>query len=335
MEFSHAAGDAGGNETAGLRPEGGQRVDRYERLTKQLRDAMPALELRAEEPMSRHTTFRIGGPARLMALPRTEEEAALTLRTARELGIEPFFLGNGSNLLVADRGYDGFILKLAGELEGLRVIPPSKPEEGARLEAGGAVLLSRLSKAAQDQGLSGLEFAQGIPGSVGGAVTMNAGAYGGEIAQVLVQVAALERDGTMRLLSGADCGLGYRRSRFSSGELLICRAVFALPQGDREEIGARMEELSRRRREKQPLDLPSAGSMFKRPQGHYAAALIDQCGLKGAAVGGAQVSEKHAGFVVNRGGATCADVLNLVELVRRRVLAQTGVELEMEVRVLG
>ena len=307
---------------------------RLERLGAVLRDRCPALELRENEPMSRHTTFRIGGPVRLMALPGTEEEARVVLQTARELEAEPFFLGNGSNLLVADEGYDGFVIKLAGALEGLRAVPPEEPGLGWRLEAGGALLLSRLSRAALEHGLTGLEFAQGIPGSVGGGVTMNAGAYGGEIGQVLVQVAALEKDGTERLVSGDDCGFGYRRSCFSGGDLLICRAVFALPEGDREEISARMEDFARRRKEKQPLEYPSAGSMFKRPPGHFAAALIDQCGLKGLTVGGAQVSEKHAGFVINRGDATCADVLALVELVRERVLARTGVELEMEVKVL-
>ena len=164
---------------------------------------------------------------------------------------------------------------------------------------------------------------------------MNAGAYGGETAQVLLQVTALERDGTQRLLSGAECGFSYRHSRFSEGDLLICRAVFALPEGNREEIAGRMADFAQRRREKQPLEYPSAGSTFKRPQGHFAAALIDQCGLKGRAVGGAQVSEKHAGFLINRGGATCADVLELADQVRQEVLRQTGVELELEIRVLG
>ena len=306
-------------------------MDRFELLRTELTRRCPGLELREEEPMARHTSFHIGGPARLMALPRTEEEARETLQAAWALEIPPFFLGNGSNLLVADRGYEGFVVKPAGALEEIRALPPERPGEKGRLKAGGAALLSRLSKAALDQGLTGLEFAQGIPGSVGGGVTMNAGAYGG----VLLQVTALERDGTQRLLSGADCGLSYRHSRFSEGDLLICRAVFALPEGNREEIAGRMADFAQRRREKQPLEYPSAGSTFKRPQGHFAAALIDQCGLKGLTVGGAQVSEKHAGFVINRGGATCADVLALVDQVRERVLRETGVTLEREVRLLG
>lgn len=305
-----------------------------ERLEKLLRERCPELGLRVNEPMSRHTTFRIGGPAALMALPKSVDEAQTVLRAARELDIEPFILGNGSNLLVADEGYPGFVVKLAGEFEEIRVIPPAKPGDNGRLEAGGAVLLSRLSKTALEQGLTGLEFAGGIPGSVGGAVTMNAGAYGGEISQALLRVLVLERDGTKRLFSGSNCDLSYRRSRFSGGGALICQAVFALTPGDPAAIRARVEELNARRKEKQPLEYPSAGSVFKRPPGHFAAALIDQCGLKGLTVGGAQVSAKHAGFVVNRGDATCADVLELVRQVQERVLAQTGVELEMEVKVL-
>lgn len=302
-------------------------MDRFEQLYDRLHSRCPALELREGESMARHTTFRLGGPARLMALPRTKEEAAQAVKAARELDLAPFFLGNGSNLLVADEGYPGFVVKLQGELSQVR-------EDGGCLTAGGGVLLSRLAGAALERGLTGLEFAGGIPGSVGGGVTMNAGAYGGELAQVLERVTVLEGDGSVTVLPGPECGFGYRRSVFSGGERLILEAAFRLRPGDRGEIAARMEDLAVQRRTKQPLEYPSAGSMFKRPQGYFAAALIDQCGLKGLTVGGAQVSEKHAGFVVNRGGATCADVLELVEQVRRRVLDQTGVELEMEVKVL-
>ena len=298
-----------------------------ERLEKLLRERCPELELRVSEPMSKHTTFRIGGPAALMALPRTTVEAKAAVKAARDLGVEPFFLGNGSNLLVADEGYPGFIIKLTWDFDGIR-------EVNRGLEAGSAVLLSRLSNALVGRGLTGLEFAGGIPGSVGGAVTMNAGAYGGEMAQVLESVTFLDEAGEVCTLPVSECGFGYRKSIFSQRKCLILRARFRLEQGDGYAIKARMDELTAKRREKQPIDLPSAGSMFKRPPGYFAAALIDQCGLKGLTVGGAQVSEKHAGFVVNRGGATCADVLELVRQVRERVLDQTGVELEMEVRVL-
>ena len=303
-------------------------MDRFEQLAAALRAGCPDLELREQEPMSRHTTFRIGGPVRLMALPKTEKEAQAVLKTAWELECPPFFLGNGSNLLVADAGYEGFVLKLARGMDQVQ-------EVNRRLVAGSAMLLSQLAWAALGRGLAGLEFAHGIPGSLGGAVTMNAGAYGGEMAQVVTAVTCLTRRGELETAPADRCAFSYRHSAFSDGSRLILRVEFSLPQGDPEEIRAKIEDLARRRKEKQPLEWPSAGSMFKRPPGHFAAALIDQCGLKGLTVGGAQVSEKHAGFVVNRGGATCADVLALVDQVRERVLRQTGVELEMEVRVLG
>mgnify|MGYP001034603724 CR=1 FL=1 len=299
-----------------------------ERLEKLLRERCPELELRVSEPMSKHTTFRIGGPAALMALPRTAVEAKAAVKAVRDLGVEPFFLGNGSNLLVADEGYPGFIIKLTWDFDGIR-------EVNRGLEAGSAVLLPRLSNAAFGWGLTGLEFASGIPGSVGGAVTMNAGAYGGEVAQVLESVTFLDEAGEICTLPASACGFGYRKSIFSDRKCLILKARFHLNQGDPASIRARMEALAAKRREKQPLEYPSAGSMFKRPPGHFAAALIDQCGLKGFTVGGAQVSAKHAGFVINRGDAACADVLELVRQVRERVLAQTGVELELEVKMLG
>ena len=303
-------------------------MDRFEQLAAALRAGCPDLELREQEPMSRHTTFRIGGPVRLMALPKTEKEAQAVLKTAWELECPPFFLGNGSNLLVADAGYEGFVLKLARGMDQVQ-------EVNRRLVAGSAMLLSQLAWAALGRGLAGLEFAHGIPGSLGGAVTMNAGAYGGEMAQVVTAVTCLNRRGELETVPADRCAFSYRHSAFSDGSRLILRVEFSLPQGDPEEIRAKIEDLARRRKEKQPLEWPSAGSMFKRPAGHFAAALIEQCGLKGLTVGGAQVSEKHAGFVINRGGATCADVLALVDQVRERVLRQTGVELEMEVRVLG
>ena len=302
-------------------------MERLAELKKRLEEGCPGLELREDEPMSRHTTFRIGGPAALMALPRTVGEAKAAVKAARALEVEPFFLGNGSNLLVADGGYPGFVVKLAGDFDQIR-------EVNRGLEAGSAVLLSRLSNALLGRGLTGLEFAGGIPGSVGGAVTMNAGAYGGEMAQVLESAAFLDESGEVRTLPAPECGFGYRKSVFSDRKCLILKARFHLEQGGPAAIKARMEELAAKRREKQPLEYPSAGSMFKRPPGHFAAALIDQCGLKGLTVGGAQVSEKHAGFVVNRGGATCNHVLELVRQVKEEVLRQTGVELEMEVKVL-
>lgn len=300
-------------------------MDQFESLQAELSRRCPALELRAGEPMSRHTSFRIGGPAALMALPKSLEEAAVAVRTAWEVGVEPVFMGNGSNLLAPDEGVERFLIKAVPGLDGCRV-------QGSDFIAGSGVTLARLASFALGQGLTGLEFAHGIPGSLGGAITMNAGAYGGEMAQVVRSVACLTREGKAETVE--NFAFGYRRSVFSDGQRMIISARLELRPGDADVIQARMEELSLQRRSKQPLEYPSAGSMFKRPAGYYAAALIDQCGLKGLTVGGAQVSEKHAGFVINRGGATCCDVLKLVEQIHRRVLAQTGVELEMEVKVL-
>ena len=307
-------------------------MDRFEWLQQELARRCPGLEVRANEPMSRHTSFRIGGPARLMALPKSAVQAKAAVLAAREADILPFFLGNGSNLLVPDEGVERFLIQPAGRYS---ADPLNRVwEENGQLCAGGGVSLAVLANAAQGRALTGLEFASGIPGSVGGGVVMNAGAYGGEMAQVLVSVTALDLDGSIQTIPAESCGLGYRRSVFSDGQRLVLEARFQLESGDPDAIRARMDELAARRKEKQPLEYPSAGSMFKRPEGYFAAALIDQCGLKGFAVGGAQVSEKHAGFVVNRGGATCADVLELVRQVQARVQEQTGVALEMEVKVL-
>lgn len=297
----------------------------FDLLKEQLNTLCPQLDVRENEPLERHTSFHIGGPASLMALPATREEAVLCVRTASKLGIEPFFMGNGSNLLAADEGVERFIVKTSN----LRLCE----SEGNMITADSGVTLARLAVFAREQGLTGLEFAHGIPGTLGGAVTMNAGAYGGEMAQVVRKVTVLTKEGEVETLYSFD--FGYRRSAFSDGGRMILGAELELAVGDRERIGARMEELALQRQSKQPLEYPSAGSMFKRPEGYFAAALIDQCGLKGLTVGGAQVSEKHAGFVINRGGATCADVLELVKQVKDRVLGGTGVSLEMEVKVLG
>ena len=302
-------------------------MDRFERLASALR-RIPGLEVRENEPMKRHTTFRIGGPARLMALPRSRKEAAAAVRAATEAGIAPFFLGNGSNLLVADHGYEGFVLKACG-LDQVR-------EVNRRLRAESGITLARLANAALGRGLTGLEFAHGIPGTLGGAVVMNAGAYGGEMVQVLTAVTYLDGAGEEHTLPAAACALTYRHSRFSDRpDWLVLEAELELRPGDGEAIRARMDELAAKRREKQPLEWPSGGSTFKRPEGHFAAALIEGCGLKGVGIGGGRVTEKHAGFVVNRGGATADDVRRLMALVQETVLRETGVALEPEVRLLG
>lgn len=301
-------------------------MERLNALKTKLAQISPALELLEQEPMSRHTTFRVGGPVSLMILPRSAQQAADAVRAAAEEGITPFFLGNGSNLLVPDAGIDAFVIKTVNGLSNVSV-------DGTSVTAESGILLSRLAVFARDCGLTGLEFAHGIPGSLGGAVTMNAGAYDGEMAQVITSVTFLNASGEVESTDQFD--FSYRHSAFSDGTRLILGAQMQLRKGEPDAIRERMEELMERRKSKQPLEWPSAGSTFKRPQGHFAAALIDQCGLKGLTVGGAQVSEKHAGFVVNKGGATCADILELMDQVRKRVFDQTGVTLEPEVKLLG
>lgn len=304
-----------------------------EGLEKRLREECPELELRRNEPMSRYTTFRVGGPVALMAFPKGEEVHRV-VETAFLCNVRPFFLGNGSNLLVSDAGYDGFVIKLSGRYTEGEVY-------ANELMVGGAMLLSQVANLALQHGLTGLEWAAGIPGTVGGAVTMNAGAYGGEMSQALHQVHVLGYDGRFEVVSNKECEFSYRHSAFSHGQRLILEGVFLLEPGDPAAIKARMAELAEKRRTKQPLEYPSAGSTFKRPAPLpdgtpvYAAALIDRCGCKGLTVGGAQVSEKHAGFIINKGGATCADILALIEEVKKRVFDQTGILLELEVKTLG
>ena len=312
-------------------------------LISRLRERCPGLELRENEPMSRHTSFQVGGPVPLMALPGSLEEASLVLGTAAlEFGIRPFFMGKGTNLLFADGGADLLVIKSCGGLDRLKLEEDWMAERpnGRTIAAESGVSLARLASFALECGLTGLEFAQGIPGSVGGAVTMNAGAYGGEMSQVVTSVSAdvLPSEGLVR--EHRDPEFSYRHSAYQTGDEFIRKVYFTLDPGDPSEIRAKMEGFARRRREKQPLEWPSAGSTFKRPapvdgKPVYAAALIEQCGLKGLTVGGAQVSEKHAGFVINRGGATAADILALMEQVKKRVFDRTGVELEPEVRIVG
>ena len=291
--------------------------------------ALPGLELRDNEPMYRHTTFRVGGPVTLMALPRSVEELSTAVSLAKEAGIEPFFLGRGSNLLVADRGAEAFLIKLAGGLDRLELLGENS------LYVGAGVTLAQAAVFALEHALTGLEFAHGIPGTLGGGVFMNAGAYDGELSQVISWADCLDETGRRFRLEGPDLELGYRTSVFSRKPWVVTGARLDLTPGDPAAIRARMEDLSHRRRSKQPLEFPSAGSTFKRPAGHFAGALIQEAGLKGVRIGGAQVSEKHAGFVVNTGGATSDDILSLIRLVRDTVLEKTGVLLEPEVRMLG
>ena len=299
----------------------------FESLHNLLQREIPELELRREEPMSRHTTFKVGGPAALLALPSAEEQLTKAVKLARMEGIEPLFVGLGSNLLVDDHGLNALVIKTAPQMNTCRV-------EGTRVTAWAGAPLAQVANTAADHGLTGLEFAHGIPGSLGGAVVMDAGAYDGEMRHVVRSVRALNRNCEVEELTAERCEFGYRRSVFSDGSRLVISATMELQPGEEDAIRSRMAELMEKRKSKQPLEWPSAGSTFKRPEGHFAAALIDQCGLKGFRVGGAQVSEKHAGFVINAGGATCRDILNLMDAVRERVFWETGVELEPEVKYL-
>lgn len=292
-----------------------------------LRAMCPDAAFTENEPLSAHTSFRIGGPAALMAFPKNEDELAVLLRAASQCGVKPRILGAGTNVLAPDEGLDGLVICTKDCLLGLRAL------EGGRIEAMAGETLAHAAVFARGQSLTGLEFAHGIPGTVGGGVYMNAGAYGGEIAQVAEETTVLMADGTRRVLRGAEQAFAYRTSAFERMECIIVKTVFALRPGDADEIGARMRELMEKRRTSQPLELPSAGSTFKRPAGAYAGALIEASGLKGRGVGGAEVSRKHAGFVVNRGGATAQDVLETIKLVQETVYSDSGFRLEPEVRI--
>ena len=292
-----------------------------------LKQIIPEKYILSNEPMKKHTTFRIGGPADIFAAPESIEEIEAVCRFAKEEGIPLFVLGNGSNLLVADDGMDGIVLQIYKNYSGIEV-------NGNELTVKAGTLLSSTSKAALNEELTGFEFAGGIPGTFGGAVVMNAGAYGGEMVQVLKEVKVLTKDGEIKTLKAEELELGYRTSNVLKNEYVVLEGVIALEKGNKEEIKAKMDEYALARKTKQPLEYPSAGSTFTRPEGYFAAALIDQCGLKGMTVGGAQVSEKHAGFVINRGGATCADVTALMAVIQRRVWEEKGVRLEPEIKMV-
>ncbi len=299
----------------------------YTALDKMIGDYLPDLEWACDEPMAKHTSFRIGGPARRMAFPKTREQLVVLAGLLQEAGIEPLLLGNGTNLLVADEGLDTVVINTSAQLS--RVEQTGECE----LTADAGVSLCQLALFAWKQGLAGLAFAHGIPGTLGGGVVMNAGAYGGELKDVIADVTALYPDG-VRTLTADEMGFSYRHSVFSSGEGIVLGAKLKLEPGDPNAIKAKMDELMARRKASQPLEFPSAGSTFKRPPGHYAGPLIESCGLKGARIGEAEVSCKHAGFVVNAGGATCADVLALMEKVQKTVFDTYGVLLEPEVKIV-
>lgn len=305
-----------------------------EKTTAALAKALAAEQLPfvQQEVLAGHTTFKIGGPAAFWCAPRNAAELRRILQHCRAQGVRVYLLGNGSNTLFDDAGFDGAVV----DMRGLNEMKASDADTDlVRITAGAGQTLGRLCSKAQTLGLTGLEFACGIPGTVGGAVYMNAGAYGGELKDVLESVTFLDSDLQLRTLPAADLKMGYRTSLFEENhDWCILSATVVLRHGDGAAVLARMQELLGRRKDKQPLEWPSAGSTFKRPQGAFAGKLIEECGLRGFTVGGAQISEKHCGFVINRGGATCADVVALTEQVSRIVRDKTGFVLEREIRVV-
>ena len=304
-------------------------MDWYKQLDKEIAEKLPDLKVMCDEPMKYYTSFRIGGPARRMAYPEGVEQFVVLLDLAYACGANPLVIGKGTNLLVADEGLDRLVINTAA-MAGIQ----SGGETGVLLAEAGAPLV-RLADFACKLGLAGLEFAHGIPGSVGGAVCMNAGAYDGEMKQVIESVTVYFPGEGIRTLSCEEMDFAYRHSLLSDRpEAVVLSAVFRLKVGDPAVIREKMRELLGRRKASQPLEFPSAGSTFKRPEGYFAGTLIDQCGLKGLTVGGAQVSEKHAGFVINQGGATCKDVMDLIALVQERVFGAKGVRLEPEVKII-
>ena len=294
---------------------------------RQIKDYLPNIALRFNEPLSKHTSFRIGGPAEVMAFPQNADELAEILKLSKKLDIRTSILGAGTNVLAPDEGVPGLVICLKDSLNGMQELG-----DGRILVMAG-VTMSRAAVFAANHGLTGMEFAHGIPGTIGGGVYMNAGAYGGEISQICESVTVINREGEQKTLSRDEMCFRYRHSVLEESGAIVVSVVFCLNQDTSEAVKARMKELLTKRSASQPLDLPSAGSAFKRPVGGYAAALIDQAGLKGFQVGGAGISTKHAGFAVNLGGATANDVKQLLEQVSARVFEATGIKLEPEIRI--
>ena len=293
-----------------------------------IKNIIPKERILPEEPMSRHTTFKVGGEAECLLLVEQEEELLKLVPYLNKIGQEYFLLGNGSNLLVGDKGYRGVVLKLAGDMNKITV-----ENDCIRVQAG--ALLSETAAAARDAGLSGMEFAAGIPGTVGGGIVMNAGAYDGEMKQITQSVKVMDREGRILILDNDTMEFGYRTSTIKNRPFIVLEVVLKLQAGQKEEIQGKMDELMEKRRSKQPLNYPSAGSTFKRPEGYFAGKLIMEAGMRGYRIGGAQVSEKHCGFIVNTGKATAADIKEVIEEVQERVKRRFHVTLEPEVIFLG
>lgn len=294
----------------------------------QLKQVISEDKILMNEPMKNHTTFRIGGPADIFIVPENIEDIKNVCEIAREQEIPIFILGNGSNLLVADQGMEGIVLQIYKNFSGVSV-------NGSEITIKAGTLLSVAAKTALTEGLTGFEFAGGIPGTFGGAVVMNAGAYGGEIVQVLKEAVVLTKDGEVKTIPAKELELGYRTSNILKNEYVVLSGTISLEKGDPGEIQEKMEKYALARRTKQPLEYPSAGSTFKRPEGHFAGKLIQDAGLRGYQVGGARVSDKHCGFVINQKNATAADVMQLIKDVQKRVKEQFDVDMEPEVKRIG
>ena len=293
-----------------------------------LKDIISVEKIKTDEPMKMHTTFRIGGPAKYYVVPETKEDVKAIVECCKNADMPYYILGNGSNLLVSDKGYEGVVIQIFKNMNQITL-------DGECITAQAGAILSSVANKALDAELTGFEFAAGIPGTLGGACVMNAGAYGGEMKDVLVNVVVLTQDGDFLTIPAEELELGYRTSIIAKKNYIVLEATIKLAKGDKEAIKGRMDELKVQRTTKQPLEYPSAGSTFKRPVGHFAGKLIQDAGLRGFQVGGAQVSEKHCGFVINKDQATAADVAELMRQVSAIVKEQFGVELEAEVKRLG
>ena len=298
-----------------------------ENIIEVLKNAIGEENVIVNEPMSKHTTFRIGGNADIFVTPQSTEDIENVIKIAEETNTPYYIIGNGSNLLVKDNGISGIVIQIYKKYSDITI-------EGNEITVQSGALLSTVAKKAMENSLTGFEFASGIPGTIGGAVCMNAGAYGGEIKDVLISCKVL-KNGKIVELNNEQAGFEYRNSRIMAEKMIVLEAVLKLEKGDKEEISSKMKELKSQRNTKQPVEFPSAGSTFKRPEGYFAAKLIDDSGLRGFSVGKAQVSPKHCGFVVNNGGATAQEVLELIDKVTEIVYDKFGVRLEPEVRIIG
>ena len=301
----------------------------FDDIRKEFGDRIPGVCIEEDVPMAQYTSFRAGGKARMMVVPADAEQLSAVLGVLSGSGVQYMVLGNGTNILVKDSGYDGVIVKIGSGFDYVR-------QEGCRLVCGSGTRMSVAAKAALEGGLSGFEFASGIPGFTGGAVFMNAGAYGGEMKDILRRAKIVSKDGSREFYMTADeLEMGYRHTKLHDTGDIVTEVEFVLEEGNRTQIKAKMSELMEKRNSRQPVNFPSAGSFFKRPEGYFAGKLIQDAGLKGLSVGGAQVSELHSGFIINRGGATATDILQLMEIVQARVFDEFGVRLETEVRIIG